>query len=101
MCSLCPSTRSPGSTGCCSPRWTWSAITRSSRWARAAGTTASTTRTRTACPRALSQLWPDGSAPWYITYSIMAVRLLGSQPMYSSLRMAWDESRELHLVLGE
>jgi hypothetical protein len=52
-------------------------------------------------PRALSQLWPDGSAPWYITYSIMAVRLLGSQPMYSSLRMAWDESRELHLVLGE
>ena len=52
-------------------------------------------------PRALSQLWPDGSAPWYITYSIMGVRMLGSQPVYSSLRMAWSESRELQLVLGD
>ncbi len=51
--------------------------------------------------RPLSQLWPDGSAPWYITYSIMAVRMMGSQPMYGSLRMAWDDSREVQLVLGD
>ena len=52
-------------------------------------------------PRPLSQLWPDGTAPWYITYSIMVVRLMGSQPVYGSLRMAWDESCELQLVLGD
>jgi hypothetical protein len=31
----------------------------------------------------------------------MVVRLMGSQPVYGSLRVAWDESRELQLVLGD
>jgi hypothetical protein len=51
--------------------------------------------------RPISQLWPDGSAPNYMTYTIKFVRLLGSRPVSGSLRRAWSENHELQLVLGE
>jgi hypothetical protein len=49
----------------------------------------------------LSQLWPDGSAPVLMTWSLSLVRLLGRRPVSSGLRMAWSESNQLRLQLGE
>ena len=49
----------------------------------------------------LSQLWPGGSAPWKITWGLSMVRLLGRRPVSSGLRMAWSESRQLRVALGE
>ncbi len=52
--------------------------------------------------RSLNELWPgDGRAPWYLRWIIEAVKMMGSQPVSGSLRMAWDESRELNFMLGE
>ena len=49
----------------------------------------------------LAQLWPSGTAPWQMRWSLAMVRLLGHRPVSSGLRMAWSESRELRLALGE
>jgi len=49
----------------------------------------------------LSQLWPSGSAPWQMRWSLAVVRLLGRRPVSSGLRIAWSESHELRLALGE
>ncbi len=52
--------------------------------------------------RPLSELWPgDGRVPWYLQFVIDTVKVLGSKPVSGSLRMAWDESRELSFALGE
>jgi hypothetical protein len=51
--------------------------------------------------RPLSELWPDGSAPTWMTMTIKAVRLMGSSPVSGGLRMAWSESRELRFALGD
>jgi hypothetical protein len=51
--------------------------------------------------RPLRELWPDGSAPRWMTLTIQAVRLMGSTPVSGGLRMAWSESRELRFALGE
>ncbi len=52
--------------------------------------------------RRLSELWPgDGRAPWYLNSVIEVVKMMGSKPVSGSLRMAWNESRELHFALGE
>jgi hypothetical protein len=52
--------------------------------------------------RSLSELWPgDGRAPWYLRWTIEAVKMMGSKPVSGSLRMAWGESRELNFMLGE
>jgi hypothetical protein len=51
--------------------------------------------------RPLRELWPDGSAPTWMTLTIKAVRLMGSSPVSGGLRMAWNESRELRFALGE
>ena len=51
--------------------------------------------------RPLSELWPKGEAPNYLRWIIQAVRLMGSGPVSGSLRMAWDERRELAFALGE
>jgi hypothetical protein len=51
--------------------------------------------------RPLSELWPDGSAPAWMTLTIKAVRLMGSSPVSGGLRMAWSESRELRFALGD
>jgi hypothetical protein len=49
----------------------------------------------------LAELWPSGSAPWQMRWSLGVVRLLGQRPVSSGLRMAWSESHELNLALGE
>ena len=53
----------------------------------------------------LKELWPkvrdDGAAPWQMTFGLALVRLLGRRPVSTGLRMAWSESHELRLALGE
>jgi hypothetical protein len=53
----------------------------------------------------LSELWPEvrrnGAAPWQMTWGLAMVRLLGRRPVSSGLRMAWSESHQLRLALGE
>ncbi|HEY1807074.1 MAG TPA: hypothetical protein VGG42_00870 [Acidobacteriaceae bacterium] len=51
--------------------------------------------------RPLSELWPAGAAPGWMTMIIRGVRLMGSRPVSDGLRLAWSESRELQLALGE
>ncbi len=51
--------------------------------------------------RPIRELWPKGVAPKYLRCTIGLVRLLGTRPVSGSLRRAWDERRELQLVLGE
>src|SRR5579864_4658384 len=52
-------------------------------------------------PTPLAELWPSGLAPWQMRWSLAMVRLLGRRPVSSGLRMAWSESHELQLALGE
>ncbi len=52
-------------------------------------------------PQPVSELWPIGRAPRYITLFLRSVRLLGSRPVSGSLRRAWAEQNELRLALGE
>lgn len=51
--------------------------------------------------RPISELWTTGAAPAWMTMIIRAVRLMGSRPVSDGLRLAWSESRELQLALGE
>ncbi len=51
--------------------------------------------------RPLRELWPDGSAPAWMSLAIKSVRLMGSSPVSGSLRMAWSESRQLRFALGD
>jgi len=51
--------------------------------------------------RPLSELWPDGTAPGIMRWGIAMVLLMGSAPVSSGLRMAWSESHQLRLALGE
>ena len=51
--------------------------------------------------RPLSELWPDGTAPWELTWGIRLVQLMGRRLVSGSLRMMWSESHELRLALGE
>ena len=53
----------------------------------------------------LSELWPqvrvNGTCPWQITWGLALVKMLGRRPVSSGLRMAWSESHEPRLALGE
>ncbi|MDR3738784.1 MAG: hypothetical protein P4L40_07150 [Terracidiphilus sp.] len=51
--------------------------------------------------RPLSELWPKGRAPLAIGWAIAAVQMLGMGPVSGSLRLAWSESRQLRLALGD
>jgi hypothetical protein len=51
--------------------------------------------------RPLSELWPNGAAPRLMSLAIGLVQLLGKAPVSRGLRIAWSESRELRLALGE
>jgi hypothetical protein len=51
--------------------------------------------------RPLSELWPGGSAPGWMTMALKAVRLMGSTPVSGGLRLAWSESSELQFALGD
>jgi hypothetical protein len=52
-------------------------------------------------PQPVSALWPTGHAPLMLSLAIHFVRLMGRAPFSGSLRMAWNESRQLHFALGE
>jgi hypothetical protein len=51
--------------------------------------------------RPLAELWPNGSAPMALRGVIALVQLMGRGPVAGGLRMAWSESHELRLALGE
>lgn len=51
--------------------------------------------------RPLSELWPDGSAPRVITAILAMVQMMGRGLVSGGLRMAWNESHQLRLALGE
>jgi len=51
--------------------------------------------------RPLNEIWPRSTPPPSIRWIINAVLLLGSAPVSGGLRMAWSESRQLRLALGE
>ncbi len=52
-------------------------------------------------PRPVSALWPAGHAPFALRFSIQCVRLMSCAPFSGSLRLAWNESRQLQFALGE
>jgi len=51
--------------------------------------------------RPLCEIWPKGAPPASMRFIIGAVLLLGSSPVSGGLRMAWSESHQLRLALGE
>jgi hypothetical protein len=51
--------------------------------------------------RPLCELWPKGRAPLAIGWMIAMVQLLGKGPVSGGLRMAWSESHQLRLALGD
>jgi hypothetical protein len=51
--------------------------------------------------RPLSELWPSGAAPRVMRWGIAMVQLMGLGLVSGGLRMAWSESDELRLALGE
>ena len=51
--------------------------------------------------RPLSELWPNGSTPWIMRWGIAVVKLLGRSPVSGGLRIAWSETHQLRLALGE
>jgi hypothetical protein len=51
--------------------------------------------------RPLSELWPDGTAPWVMRWGVALVQMMGKGLVSGSLRMAWSESHQLRLALGE
>jgi hypothetical protein len=52
--------------------------------------------------RPLHEIWPaDGGAPRLMRWAVALVMLMGTAPVSGGLRMAWGESREMRLALGE
>jgi hypothetical protein len=51
--------------------------------------------------RPLSELWPDGTAPWVMRFGVGIVQIMGRGLVSGGLRMAWTESHQLRLALGE
>jgi hypothetical protein len=49
----------------------------------------------------LSDLWPNGEAPFLMRTILAFVQLMGRGPFAGGLRMAWSESEQLRLALGE
>jgi hypothetical protein len=51
--------------------------------------------------RSLNEIWPSGHAPFSIHWIIRAVQMLGKGAISSGLRIAWNNTAELSLALGE
>jgi hypothetical protein len=51
--------------------------------------------------RPLSELWPNGSAPRAMSAVIGLVQMMGRGLVSGGLRMAWSNSQQLRLALGE
>jgi hypothetical protein len=51
--------------------------------------------------RPLCELWPDGTPPWAMTWGVALVQFMGKGLVSGGLRIAWSESHQLRLALGE
>ncbi len=51
--------------------------------------------------RPLSELWPNGSAPRVLGAVVALVQLMGQGLVSGGLRLAWSDSNQLRLALGE
>ena len=51
--------------------------------------------------RQLSELWPARHAPGYLSAIISGVLLMGSAPVSSGLRLAWNDASAMRSVLAE
>jgi hypothetical protein len=51
--------------------------------------------------RPLSELWPSGAPPRLMWVLIAVVQLMGQGLVGGGLRIAWSESHQLRLALGE
>jgi hypothetical protein len=51
--------------------------------------------------RPLSEIWPNGRAPYAIAWCIGMVQMLGVGPVSGGLRFAWTDSQKLRLALGD
>jgi len=51
--------------------------------------------------RPLSELWPGGSPPRVMSVGLAMVQLMGRGLVAGGLRMAWNDSQQLRLALGE
>jgi len=51
--------------------------------------------------RPLSEIWPNGRAPYAIAWCIGMVQMLGLGPVSGGLRFAWTDSQKLRLALGD
>jgi hypothetical protein len=51
--------------------------------------------------RPLSELWPNGSAPRAMSLMLAGVQLMGMGLVSGGLRLAWSDSQQLRLALGE
>jgi hypothetical protein len=56
---------------------------------------------RSGVVRPLSELWPHGTAPRIVSAVLAMVQLMGRGLVAGGLRMAWSDSQQLRLVLGE
>jgi hypothetical protein len=51
--------------------------------------------------RPLSELWPGGAAPRVFSAILVMVQMMGRGLVAGGLRMAWNDSHQLRLALGE
>jgi hypothetical protein len=51
--------------------------------------------------RPLKEIWPKGRMPLTIGWTIRMVQMLGAGPVSTGLRLAWSDSSQLRLALGE
>jgi hypothetical protein len=56
---------------------------------------------RNGVTRPLSELWPDGSAPRVFSAILTMVQMMGRGLVAGGLRMAWSNSQQLRLALGD
>jgi hypothetical protein len=52
-------------------------------------------------PRPLSELWSDGRAPVYLSAILAFVRMMGTKPVSSGLRLAWNDASAMRSALAE
>jgi hypothetical protein len=51
--------------------------------------------------RPLSELWPHGNAPRIVSFLLGCVQMMGVGPVSGGLRLAWSDSHQLRLALGD
>jgi hypothetical protein len=51
--------------------------------------------------RPISQLWPNGKSPFYMRAILACVQMMGRAPVAGGLRLAWNESHQMHLAMSD